>query len=77
MATLPADSYYVTLFPNELKLKDKNVVSSCGSHPGFECWTFVDGNIMILHTTADISPIPYRFDIPNLDTFYSALHYDI
>ena len=77
MASLPADSYYVTLLPNELKVKDANTLSTCSSNPNFECWTFLDGNLIILHSTASISPIPYRFDIPNLNTLYSALHYDI
>lgn len=37
----------------------------------------MDGNVIIWHTLAGISPMPYRFDIPNLDTFYSAFHTDI
>ena len=56
MASLPDDSYYITLLPKELILKDKNYLSSCPAN--FECWTFIDNNIIIFHTTATVASLP-------------------
>ena len=58
-------------------LKDSNYLSSCPAN--FECWTFVDGNVVMFHTTANVAAaaLPLQFDIPNVDTPEYAGHDDI
>ena len=71
LATLSEDSYYITVLPKEVKLKDKNTLSICPAN--FECWTFKEENIIIYHTTASVG-VPFRADIPNVDTPEYAGH---